>query len=411
MSLLLDALKKAERAKDEAQRQADSGEVSHPRPEHVLELEPAAPSPPPSRAKAANARSPDPLAAERASARKVFEAKYREPDPRLPFYATVGVLVLSGACIAAYFWYQLRPPQALVNIDPPQPAGERQIATAQPARPDPPRATGDATPAAASALPGLAAATTTRVSASRPADPPSVPALKPITPERAARPAATRKSVRRAPSRRPRGTEVTPRASPISATRSAPRIDPNVAAGYAAYQAGDYPVARGAYRRALGADPLNRDALLGMAAVEVRAGHYAAAAALYRRLLEADPRDVHAQAGLLALRGDRMDPVAAESRLKILLSEDPGAKVLYFTLGNEFARQGRWGEAQEAYFEAYTADPDNPDFAYNVAVGLDHLRKPRLALEYYRRALALSARRNPSFDRAAARQRIEALGR
>ena len=54
--------------------------------------------------------------------------------------------------------------------------------------------------------------------------------------------------------------------------RPAPQVDPHVAAGYAAYQAGDLAAAREAYRRALGDDPSNRDALLGMAAVEMRAG-------------------------------------------------------------------------------------------------------------------------------------------
>ncbi|MFZ1907992.1 MAG: tetratricopeptide repeat protein, partial [Burkholderiales bacterium] len=163
-------------------------------------------------------------------------------------------------------------------------------------------------------------------------------------------------------------------------------------------------------RQALGDDPSDRDALLGMAAVEMRSGRFDAADRLYIRLLQADPRDPHAQAGLLALRSELTDPVAAESRVKNLLAEDPGANVLYFTLGNEYARQGRWAEAQQSYFKAYAADPDNPDFAYNVAVSLDHLRQTKLALEYYRRALALAAKRSASFDQTAAQKRAQALG-
>ena len=84
--------------------------------------------------------------------------------------------------------------------------------------------------------------------------------------------------------------------------------------------------------------------------------------------------------------------------------------MLHFTLGNEYARQGRWGEAQQAYFKAVTKDPDNPDFAYNVAVSLDHLRQPKLALEYYRRALALGVKRSASFDQSSARKRVKELG-
>ena len=104
---------------------------------------------------------------------------------------------------------------------------------------------------------------------------------------------------------------------------------------------------------------------------------------------------------LIALRAGRVDPVAAESRVKVMLADNPGAHVLNFTLGNQFAQQGRWAEAQQEYFKAFTAEPDNPDFAYNLAVSLDHLRQPKLALEYYQaRSRSPKARRGFDFDGA-----------
>jgi tetratricopeptide (TPR) repeat protein len=452
MSLLLDALKKAEKAKEEAQRRAERAKAGDALPGHesniteeppdrpvrtrdqlpdisetldiqsediaprgeaaggrVLELEPAAPpsTPPPQAAE--RAPTSDAQASQRATARNVFEAKLREPNPRLPFYITLGVLAVFGVGTAGYFWYQLRPPAALVNTDPPRPTGEQPVVAAAPARSATFSQTATAEQTAIPGLPGLPAATTS-VPPPRSA---SLPSVSPPTPKRAepaARPKVKHRAVRRAQPRQPADTEVLRRESPISTKRPAARIDPHVAAGYAAYQAGDLTAAREAYRRALGDDPLNRDALLGMAAVETREGRYATADALYRRLIEVDPRDAHAQAGLLALRGDQTDPVAAESRVKTLLGEDPGANVLYFTLGNEYARQGRWGEAQQAYFKAYSEDADNPDFAYNLAVSLDHLSKPGLALEYYRRALALAAKRSASFDQSSAQKRVKELG-
>jgi Flp pilus assembly protein TadD len=96
--------------------------------------------------------------------------------------------------------------------------------------------------------------------------------------------------------------------------------------------------------------------------------------------------------------------------VKSLLAADPGANVLYFTLGNQLAQQGRWAEAQQEYFKAYAADPDNADFAFNLAVSLDHLRQSKLALDYYRRAIALAEKRAASFDLAAARNRAAQLG-
>jgi tetratricopeptide (TPR) repeat protein len=184
-----------------------------------------------------------------------------------------------------------------------------------------------------------------------------------------------------------------------------------VDAAYSAYLGGDMAAARIAYEEAVREQPSNRDALLGLAAVDIRSGRLEAAEATYMRLLQADPRDAHAQAGLIALRSGRMDPVVAESRVKTLLAAEPGAHVLNFTLGNQLAQQGRWGEAQQQYFKAYAAEPENADFAYNLAVSLDHLRQPKPALDYYRRALALAEKRGASFDAEAARDRITQLAR
>jgi len=193
--------------------------------------------------------------------------------------------------------------------------------------------------------------------------------------------------------------------------RGGPQIHPQVSAGYDAFHAGDLAKARSEYQQALRDEPANRDALLGLAAVEMRARRYDLADGYYRRVLQADPRDPHAQAGMLALRSSQLDPVEVESRVKTLIASDREANVLYFTLGNQYAQQGRWAEAHQAYFKAFAADPANPDFAFNVAVSLDQLRQPALALEYYRRALALAEKRGASFDREAAQARVQQLSR
>jgi Tfp pilus assembly protein PilF len=197
----------------------------------------------------------------------------------------------------------------------------------------------------------------------------------------------------------------------LSINRGGPQIHPQVSAGYAAFQASDLTKARSEYQQALRDEPSNRDALLGLAAVEMRAQRYDLADSYYRRLLQADPRDPHAQAGMLALRSEQLDPVQVESRVKTLIATDREANVLYFTLGNQYAQQGRWAEAQQAYFKAFATDPDNPDFAFNVAVSLDQLRQPKLALEYYRRALGLAEKRGANFSLETARTRVQQLSR
>jgi Tfp pilus assembly protein PilF len=412
MSLLLEALKKAEKAKEDAQRRGRDDAPAPPspaaQPAAAQEARPAleimAEEPPKPQETAldfveekprAAPKAEPAAAADRATARKVFEAKFKEPNPRLPFYITVGALGVFAVGTVVYFWMQLRPPAPLVNLTP-QPSAGAQVAAAPEPRPT------TSAPAAPlqpqGAIPGLP-------SASPPpsATPSPTPALAMAPAKPAARVAVERAPVRERPQLKP--------LPEIAATRAAPQVHPKVGSAYNAYLAGDLASARTDYHDALREEPANRDALLGLAALEVRAGRLQSAEATYVRLLHADPRDAHAHAALIALRTGRVDPVAAESRVKFMLADNPAAYVLNFTLGNQFAQQGRWAEAQQEYFRAFSAEPDNPDFAYNLAVSLDHLRQPSLALEYYRRAVALGKARGASFDAAAAEARIAQLSR
>jgi tetratricopeptide (TPR) repeat protein len=204
-------------------------------------------------------------------------------------------------------------------------------------------------------------------------------------------------------------TPVQPAAAVSSRPAAPPQIHPKVQTAYAAYLKGDFATAHRDYQDALREQSTNRDALLGLAAVDVRTGRLESAEATYLRLLQLDPNDAHAQAGLIALRASQLDPLATESRVKSMLAAAPGAKVLHFTLGNQLAQQGRWAEAQQEYFKAFAANPENADFAYNLAVSLDHLRQAKPALDYYRRAIALAERSGGSFDLATARDRAAQL--
>jgi tetratricopeptide (TPR) repeat protein len=471
MSLLLDALKKAEKAKEEAQRRAEADETAAPTapsaPPNVQlseeapasgtprvrtrdelpdisqsleiateDLSPAnrpreaprelalesveAPaqtaSPVRQRPTAAQSEAARGQSAERAAARKVFEAKMREPNPRLPFFIALGVLGAVALGTVVYFWYQLRPPAPLVNANPVPTQAEQPASvagSAGTAAPVAPSSGAGVTGSEVPGLPGLPVALSApppQQAAQAPSEPPAQAGTSAARPEprAAARAAAGLRAAPQAPAplvelKRPSSDDA------LTVARPAPRLDPDVAAGYAAYQEGDLAAARTHYEQALQKDAGNRDALLGLAALDMRAQRYDAAAAHYRRLLQANPRDPYALAGLLALRGGQVDPLSAESRVKTLLASDTGTDVLNFTLGNEYARQGRWAEAQQAYFKALAADPGNPDFAYNLAVSLEHIGKPKLALEQYRQALALAQQRAASFDPAAARKRVEEL--
>jgi tetratricopeptide (TPR) repeat protein len=181
-----------------------------------------------------------------------------------------------------------------------------------------------------------------------------------------------------------------------------------VLAGYQALEKGQAAEAERMYRQALASDARNVDAMLGLASALAQQQRGDAATQLYLRVLEIDPRNAHAQAGFLNVTG-RVDPAAAEARLQQLIARDPSA-FLYFTLGNLYAEQGQWAAAQNAYFQAHKLAPDNPDYVFNLAVGLEHLSQSRIALDYYRRAVTLAqARGHAQFELARVENRIRSL--
>lgn len=189
---------------------------------------------------------------------------------------------------------------------------------------------------------------------------------------------------------------------------SAPaQVAPAVQNGYAALKAGDLATARQQYDLALLQDPNNRDALLGAAAVALREHDGRQASGNYLRLLELDPNDPEALAGLAELRPG--DLQSSETRLRGLARQHPDSGPVQFALGNLFARQGRWPEAQQSYFRAFSAMPDNADYAFNLGVGLDRMNQPRLAQTYYRRALELAQGSPPAFNIEAVRKRLQIL--
>lgn len=188
---------------------------------------------------------------------------------------------------------------------------------------------------------------------------------------------------------------------------AATQVAPAVQNGYTALQSGDLATARQQYDLALLQDPNNRDALLGAAAVALRENDGRQASGNYLRLLELDPNDPEALAGLAELRPG--DLQANEIKLRGLARQHPDSGPVQFALGNLFARQGRWPEAQQSYFRAFSAMPGNADYAFNLGVGLDRMNQPRLAQTYYRRALELAQASPPSFNIDAVRKRLQAL--
>ena len=367
------------------------------------------------------------------SVRNVFNAKKSIPaktNSRTPFYVLIGLCLLAGGGYAAYIWQQMQPPSpaslAARNITPsPVPA-----ASAQPTAPsiEPPQdvvadkepmagsnsaaanaASSAHTPAGMSASSGARDSRSENGGSFSPAEPPLRDRVSPANGGRGG--PALRRDIARAEG----GTAVdSPANLSISRTTAPAAVNPDVAAGYSALQGGDLNGATQAYERALRADPTSRDALLGVATIQLRLNRVDAAEASFRRVLRLHPQDSYAAAQLAALQAGS-DPLGALSQVNSLIAREAGGadasnSALPFIQGNQLAAQGRWNEAQQAYFNAHRADPNNPDFCYNLAVSLDRIHESRLARDFYAKALELARSRAAGFDTTRAQTRLGQLG-
>jgi tetratricopeptide (TPR) repeat protein len=178
--------------------------------------------------------------------------------------------------------------------------------------------------------------------------------------------------------------------------------------GWHAYGRADYAVAADAYNQVLEREPRNRDALLGAAAIAVKQGDYGKAKAAYNELIKLDPRDQIAAAALSNL--DEVAPdMLGETRLKFMIQQQPNAAHLHFALGNYFAKQGRWPEAQGEYFSAWQGSSENADYAFNLAVSLDQIGKQEEAKRFYEKSLNLSVGKNISFSVEVVKDRLSKM--
>lgn len=197
----------------------------------------------------------------------------------------------------------------------------------------------------------------------------------------------------------------------VKVTRNGPvsGINPGLLSAYAAFNAGDDVSAQRYYRQVLQGDIRNVDALLGMAAIASRQGRNNDALGWYGKVLEVEPRNTVAQAAMVSVM-DQADPVGSESRIKNLLAQQPEAAHLHAALGNLYAEQNQWTSAQQAYFQALHFDANNAEYAFNLAVSLDHLGKTALALQYYKTTLELLSKSGAGrIDRAQVESRIAQL--
>lgn len=367
MSLLLEALKK-------------SGDKQHGTGLSALTLEDA----PPPRGASATSES---ASASRSAGENLFAAKKKKKGSTMRWNlglvpTTLLFAVVFGSGYGYYVWLEIQPPK------------QQRVAQRKPAPPAPAPVPVAKAPTLVPLVPAMPRETTA----------PSTEKQPPI---------AARNNDFDTPRSKPRARPSRNRydAPDVAFQRNVQpdATTPALLDAWQAYQRGDYVTAEQGYRQALARDANNRDALLGLAATAQQQGREEAAQQYYRQMLVLDPRDASAQAALAAYSSG--DTANTESRIKQLLAGQPRSAELHFALGNLYAGQSDWGDAQQYYFNAYTLEPSNAQFAFNLAVSLEHLGQQKLASQHYQQALQLDVSGNSGFDRAQAQQRLNELTR
>ena len=433
MSLLLQALQKAAKSREEGEvdLSADALAMSD-----ELALEPTPPAP-----RAQREAPAPPTSAQAATVVQAGSVPAFDPmDYAREHYmlTIVGVALLLAAGYGAYIYVQLNKPfRSLAPAPAPMAASAPQAPVANAAPPTSAKVSGlpgGTTPSVGNAgATAVAATNESTVAAPERAAPAAAASIfdEPVTKARITKDAASAKPVRGAAAKpRREAAEALPLADAsdsietvvIPTSRAKPAsdisvrhdaagvtpINPTLMQAYETLQSGDNARAKGLYEQVLHADPRNVDALLGLGAIALNDGRTDDASRYYQKVLELEPRNSYAQAGLISIVGGA-DLQASESRLKQLITRDPSA-FLYFSLGNLYAEQGQWPSAQQAYYQAYQMQQDNPDYAFNLAIGLEHLGQNRPALVYYRKALDLSFKKgHANFDQSLVIQRVGQL--
>lgn len=407
----MDALKRAEQNKQQAARGGATSEAASPARADTLSLEPI----PQTRSRVASKHLPEltpnlekvdeelagaslpadsvssaaptspPLGeqAERDAIRNSFSAKQVSNAPsRLPLWLTLGGLALSAAAIGTYVWFQLN----ALNTN--------QVAP----------------PVARIPSPGLAATSPPPLPTPLPVPPAAVELSSDPSGKRAETsvPPPARAIRRQEPASIPkfRLSETPAPEAGIRFSSSRGALDKALHSGHANLRAARFDQAIVDFENVLQRAPHHTDALLALAAIAQHQGRQDDAEEFRQRAWIADPSDPAVQAAVLSGKAGRVDPQLTESRLKSLLAAQPDSAALNFAIGNLFAGQKRWSEAQQAYFNAVAADGNNPDYLFNLAVSLDQLRQTAIAARYYRMAIETARSQPAAFDSELVRKRL-----
>lgn len=182
------------------------------------------------------------------------------------------------------------------------------------------------------------------------------------------------------------------------------QVDPGLIAAWQALREGRLNEAQAAYQKLEQSQPTSVDVQLGLARLAAEQGRRAEARQHYQRALLLEPQNATARAGLAV-----MEPAEGQSPVESQLRANATDPLAQAALGARLGAAGQWPEAEQAWFEALRGDPENPDLLFNLGVALDHLGQSASAIRHYQDALQAARKQRAHFDPHLVEQRLHAL--
>jgi protein O-GlcNAc transferase len=167
--------------------------------------------------------------------------------------------------------------------------------------------------------------------------------------------------------------------------------------------------ARELLQRAVAGAPSYADAFAALGNIELEAGNAPAAQDAFANAVALRPERADAWNGLglaRAATGEHAGAIDAHQRATLAAATDP---LGHFNLGVALTRARRFDEARTSYRIAIALDPGYVDALYNYGLLLSELGLADLAMESWRRVLAVDARFEPAYWQL--RHALHAAGR